>query len=145
MTDVLMVCEGNLCRSPMAAALLAAALPRVAVHSAGTRALVGRRAPALAVELMDGRGIDLRPHVSSVLTPAQVRGARLILAMTRAQCALIEHAFPFARGRVYRLGEHERLDIVDPYRRGRFTFELAIAQIEQGVQRWLDAIAAVVR
>lgn len=145
MSGVLMVCEGNLCRSPVAAALLAATLPRVAVRSAGTHALEGHCAPALAVELMDDRGIDLRAHASSALTSAQVRGAQLILAMTRAQCRSIEQAFPFARGRVFRLGEHERVDIVDPYRRGRFTFELAIAQIEQGVQRWRDAIAGLVR
>jgi protein-tyrosine phosphatase len=92
---------------------------------------------------MDGRGIDMRAHVSTALTSAQVRGAQLILAMTRTQCRMIETAFPFARGRVYRLGEHDQLDIVDPYRRGRFTFEMAVAQIEQGVQRWLGAIAGL--
>jgi protein-tyrosine phosphatase len=145
MTGVLMVCEGNVCRSPVAAALLTQALPQVAVRSAGTRALVGHGAAPLAVELMDERGIDLRPHVSMLLTSAQVSGAQLILAMTRAQCKLIECAFPFARGRVYRLAEHEKLDIVDPYQRGRFTFEIAVAQIEQGVQRWLGAIAGLQR
>ncbi|NYH14680.1 low molecular weight protein-tyrosine-phosphatase [Paraburkholderia bryophila] len=143
MTGVLMVCEGNVCRSPMAAALLTKALPQVPVRSAGTRALAGHRAAPLAVELMDVQGIDLRPHVATALTSAQVRGAPLILAMTRAQCGLIERVFPFARGKVYRLGEHDQLDVVDPYRRGRFTFEMAVAQIEQGVQRWLGAIAGL--
>ncbi|MGA7779084.1 MAG: low molecular weight phosphotyrosine protein phosphatase, partial [Paraburkholderia sp.] len=114
-------------------------------RSAGTRALVGHGAAPLAVELMDGLGIDLRPHVATALTSAHLRGAQLILAMTRAQCRLIESAFPFARGRVYRLGEHEQLDIVDPYQRGRFTFEIAVAQIEHGVQRWLGAIAGLQR
>lgn len=39
--SILIVCEGNLCRSPMAAALFAAALPGRAVTSAGLNALVG--------------------------------------------------------------------------------------------------------
>ncbi|WP_144148424.1 low molecular weight phosphotyrosine protein phosphatase [Paraburkholderia sp. BCC1884] len=143
MSGVLMVCEGNVCRSPMAAAMLAQALPQIAAQSAGTRALAGHGAAPLAVSLMDGRGIDLRGHRSTALTSTQVRAAQLILAMTRAQCRSIESAFPFARGRVYRLGEHQQIDIVDPYRRGRFTFEIAAAQIEQGVQRWLGAIAGL--
>ncbi|PQV49950.1 low molecular weight protein-tyrosine-phosphatase [Paraburkholderia sp. BL21I4N1] len=143
MSGVLMVCEGNVCRSPMAAALLNKALPQIPARSAGTRALAGRRAAPFAVALMDERGLDLRPHVAAPLTSAQVRSAQLILAMTRAQCGTIERVFPFARGKVYRLGEHDRLDIVDPYQRGRFTFEMAVAQIEQGVRRWLDAIAGL--
>ncbi|RDJ99577.1 low molecular weight phosphotyrosine protein phosphatase [Paraburkholderia lacunae] len=138
-----MVCEGNICRSPVAAALLAKALPQVAARSAGTRALVGYGADPLAVELMDARGVDLRPHVSTALSAAQVHGAQLILTMTRAQRALIERAYPFARGKVYRIREHDQLDVVDPYQRGRFIFELALTQIEQGVQRWLGAIAGL--
>lgn len=141
MTRVLMVCEGNVCRSPVAAALLTNASPRVYAISAGTHALVGRGAAPLAVELMAARGIDLRPHVSTVLTEELVRRAQLILTMTKAQRRLVESAFPFARGRAYRIGEHEKLDVVDPYKRGRFTFETAMAQIEQGIADWLPVIA----
>nr|WP_308706146.1 hypothetical protein [Paraburkholderia sp. BL25I1N1] len=44
MTGVLMVCEGNVCRSPVARAILERALPAVSVSSAGTRAsLAGTR------------------------------------------------------------------------------------------------------
>lgn len=167
--SVLMVCEGNICRSPMAAALLTKALSgdggggvgvgvgigvdhplaapaccsRLTVHSAGTRARHGCRSDDLATALMAERGVDLRAHSSRALSAAQVSDAQLILTMTRAQRTLIEARYPSARGKVYRLGEHDRLDVVDPYRRGRFIFELAVAQIEQGVSRWLSAIASL--
>ena len=41
MNSILVICEGNICRSPMAQGLLAAALPNAQVHSAGLGALVG--------------------------------------------------------------------------------------------------------
>ncbi|MEA3126611.1 MAG: low molecular weight protein-tyrosine phosphatase [Caballeronia sp.] len=138
---VLMVCEGNICRSPMAAALLARDMPEVEVTSVGTHALVGHGANAVAVQLMDERGLNIRAHVAVLLTAEHVRNAQLVLTMTRAQCELIETNHPYARGKIYRLGEHDNLDVVDPYQRGSFIFELAVAQIEQGVSRWLDTIA----
>jgi len=136
-----MVCEGNICRSPIAAALLARDMPHVSVASAGTRALVGRAADPVAVQLMDDRGLDLRNHVATLLTPAHLRSADLVLTMTLAQRELIETNYPYARGKTYRLGDHDDLDVVDPYQRGPFIFELAMTQIEQGVSRWLDTIA----
>jgi protein-tyrosine phosphatase len=137
---VLMVCEGNICRSPIATALLARDMPLLNVSSAGTRALVGQCANAMAVQLMDDRGLDIRTHVATLLTQAHVRQAQLILTMTRAQSGLIEMNYPHAKGKVYRLGEHDDQDVVDPYRRDAFIFELAMAQIEQGVSRWLEPI-----
>lgn len=138
---ILVVCEGNICRSPMAQALLAQRLPDVEVISAGTHALVGYGADPLATQLMSERGIDMDQHVATALEFAHVSAAQLILTMTRTQRELIEAKFPFARGKVYRLGEHDQLDVVDPYRRNRFIFEIATAQIEQGVSHWVGIIA----
>ena len=140
-SHVLMVCEGNICRSPIAAALLSHDLPRLNVTSAGTHALVGQGADPIALQLMDDRGLDIRTHIATLLTEAHVRSAQLILTMTRVQRGLIEANYPHARGKVHRLGEHDGVDIVDPYRRGLFIFELAMSQIEQGVSRWLEPIA----
>ncbi|WP_243830252.1 low molecular weight phosphotyrosine protein phosphatase [Caballeronia sp. SBC1] len=116
-------------------------MPHIGVTSAGTRALVGRGADPVAVQLMGDRGLDISNHVSTLLTPSHVRNANLVLTMTRAQRELIETNYPYARGKTYRLGDHDDLDVVDPYQRGPFIFELAVTQIEQGVSRWLDTIA----
>jgi protein-tyrosine phosphatase len=137
--NLLIICEGNICRSPIARALFARELPRATVVSAGTGALLGHGADPVAVELMDVRGIDLRGHSAMALNLQVVREAQLVLTMTQAQREYIETAYPFARGRVYRLCDD--VDVVDPYRQDRATFDTSVAQIERGVSRWLDVIS----
>lgn len=139
-SEILIVCEGNICRSPMAQGLLAHALPGVEVISAGLSALVGERADSLACSLMAERGIDIGAHVGRQLELDHVRSAQIVLAMTRAQCKRIEIAHPFAIGKVYRLGHKEQIDVVDPYRLGRDAFEACLSQIECGLEHWLELI-----
>ncbi|OAJ53137.1 protein tyrosine phosphatase [Paraburkholderia ginsengiterrae] len=141
MTGILMVCEGNICRSPVARAFLEHALPSVLVSSAGTRALVGRHADPLAIQLAQERGMNISQHIARALSEEHVRAADVVLTMTASQRDQILSRFPSARGKVFRLGEHEQLDIVDPYRRHRVVFELAFAQIEHCIAQWRDDIA----
>lgn len=137
---ILVVCEGNICRSPMAEGLLARRLPNVKVISAGCGALVGKPADPIAVELMSERSIDIKRHIAMSLSLDNVRKAQLILTMTLDQKATIERRYRFARGRVYRLAEHEGLDVIDPYRLDREAFKISLAQIERGTERWVEAI-----
>jgi protein-tyrosine phosphatase len=139
-SEILIVCEGNICRSPMAQGLLANALPGVDVRSAGLNALVGQRADPVACDLMAARGIDIGAHVGRQLELDHVRSAQIVFAMTRAQCRCIEIAHPFAIGKVYRLGHKEQIDVVDPYRLGRDAFEACLTQIECGLEHWLEMI-----
>ncbi|CAB3777114.1 Low molecular weight protein-tyrosine-phosphatase Ptp [Paraburkholderia ultramafica] len=143
MSGVLMVCEGNICRSPVARAFLRRELPHLEVNSAGTRALVGERADPLVMQLATARGLDLSDHVATALTYEHVRAAELILGMTQAQRDLILATYPFARGKVFRLGEHDQVDIVDPYQRHHAAFELAFAQIESGISNWLNVMTTL--
>lgn len=136
--NLIVVCEGNICRSPMAQALLARELPSARVGSAGCSALAGRRADPLAVELMAERGIDLGDHIAIDLNLQHMRSADLILTMTESQRRRIEAGYPFSKGRVFRIGEFEKIDVIDPYRRGRSVFELALNQIEKSMKRWVD-------
>lgn len=140
---VLVVCEGNICRSPLACAMLAQALPDIGFSSAGTHALVGEGADPLVLEMARERGVQLEKHVATALTDEQVRAADLILTMTKVQRKQIEQAWPYARGKVYRLNENDGVDVVDPYQRHRVAFELAFAQIEHGVAHWSDVLAGL--
>lgn len=66
---VWMVCKGNICRSPFAAALAARLWPDVTVRSAGTYPVAGRPVPREGVAAAQvGWGLDLAHHRSSVLT-----------------------------------------------------------------------------
>jgi protein-tyrosine phosphatase len=82
---VLMVCTGNTCRSPMAAAALELALgmerDRLDVQSAGTSAHPGQPATPLAIDLCRAAGVDLTAHRSRRISPALLAQADLILVM----------------------------------------------------------------
>lgn len=85
--NLLFVCTGNTCRSPMAAALAAAAVERrgwshVEVRSAGTSAGAGSPATHAAVTVAAEQGIDLSAHRSQVLTSELVEWADAIVAMS---------------------------------------------------------------
>ena len=105
---ILVLCTGNVCRSPMAAALLARALAvrdvNLLVRSAGT--LPGGY-PALAdtVAAMAERGLDISRHVSRAAEPADLSGAALVLGMAREN---VRHAVvlePAAWPRAFTLKE----------------------------------------
>jgi protein-tyrosine phosphatase len=138
--SILIVCEGNVCRSPMAMGLFARQLEGAQITSAGTGALVGEGADPMAIELMAESGIDLRAHVATAVDPRIIRAADLVLTANTAQKQSIERAFPFARGRIFRLREHANRDVSDPYKRDRKAFEAALSEIDDGMRRWLDII-----
>lgn len=88
MLDILTVCTGNICRSPLAAQLLATRLADlgITVSSAGTRARGGTPMTPEAQALAADRGIPSSlsaEHAARYLTPAHVAAADLVLAMTR--------------------------------------------------------------
>lgn len=142
---IIVVCVGNICRSPMAEAVLRNALSgqeEIIVESAGLGALVGHPASDYAVELMDERGIDISSHRAKQLTPELVSKADLILVMESGHRRVIDENDVTARGKVYRLGEWQDKDIDDPYRQEKTAFIEALADIEKGVASWVERLRA---
>jgi protein-tyrosine phosphatase len=133
---ILMVCAGNICRSPMAEGILKGMLPDRTVTSAGMSAVIGHAADPHAIELMRIRGIDISAHRGQQLARWHCLGADMILTMERGQKAMIEQWLPLVRGRVFRVGEFFDVDIADPYRQGRRGFERALESIEVGLGAW---------
>ena len=142
---IIVVCVGNICRSPMAEALLRNALrgqEEITVESAGLGALVGHPASDYAVELMDERGIDISSHRAQQLTPDLVSKADLILVMESGHRKVIDDNDITARGKVHRLGEWQDKDIDDPYRQEKTAFIEALADIESGIASWVEKLTA---
>ncbi|VWX56472.1 protein-tyrosine phosphatase [Burkholderiales bacterium 8X] len=138
-----MVCIGNICRSPMAQGLLAAASPELQVQSAGLQALIGQRADPIACELMEARGVSIAAHRAQQINLDLCQRADLILVMDREQRRVIQERYMFASGKVFRLCEFSDQDVPDPYRAGRSSFERSLSLIETGAQQWVKRISRV--
>jgi protein-tyrosine phosphatase len=101
--SVLVVCTANICRSPLAAALLADALPGADVSSAGVRAVVDApMCPVSATALPDAPRAE---HHARQLTPELVAGADLVLTMEREQRSAAVRLAPGSQSKVFTLRE----------------------------------------
>lgn len=140
---ILVVCVGNICRSPMAAALLRrelASRERVRVSSAGIAALSDRPADPIAQELMSEKDIDISAHRARQLTSRLLQVADLVLVMESDQRNEVMRMEPSSRGKVFCLGHWTSSDIPDPYKQPREAFEEALRLIEQGISEWLPRL-----
>lgn len=138
--SILVVCVGNICRSPMGEYLLkhhtAEAGASIAVSSAGLGALVGKGADPYAVEVMAEHGLDITPHRARQLDSELVRGHELVLVMEHWQQREVERLYPYSRGRVHLLGKWSDTEIADPYRKPKESFIEAYEKIEKACQEW---------
>jgi protein-tyrosine phosphatase len=143
---VIVICTGNICRSPMGAAVLQEALRQaqapVIVTSAGLGAMGGQKADPIAIKLMAERGLDINDHNGAQFTSSDGFENDLILVMETEQRYLIENGWPLLQGRVYRFGQWGNFEIDDPYQRGEEAFRKALKMIDAGVVRWLEQITA---
>lgn len=134
--NILVVCVGNICRSPMAEALLKQACLDKTIFSAGLEGLVGYPADPMAIECMHEIGVDISTHVAQRLDSALMIRADIVLAMTTQQVKEIEKRWGFARGKVFRLCHWSDKNISDPYKKGKSEFVLAKDLVQEGVRDW---------
>jgi protein-tyrosine phosphatase len=116
--SVLVVCVGNICRSPLGERLLAQALPHVRVASAGLGAVVGAAADPDATAAAAEISVSLDGHVARQLTEEIGRDHDLILVMEPGHRAEVGRRFPQLSGRTM-LFDHwtGAQGIADPFRK----------------------------
>lgn len=153
MTKVLMVCMGNICRSPMAEGMLrkavqAAGLTQaIQIDSAGTHSYhVGDPPDPRAQQAARQRGADISDLRGRKVADADFAEFDYILVMDGDNHRrLIERAPSQHHGKIRRLlafsRKYPNLDVVDPYYGGAQGFEENLDMIEDAVQGLLRDIA----
>jgi glycine hydroxymethyltransferase len=130
--NVLFVCTGNICRSPIAEGLfrrLTGNRKDIEVASAGVHAVRGQPPSLYAVEVCAAEGTDISALRSQPLTGALVDQATHIFAMTGAHLETIQTLFPQSAEKTFLLREFEEpgttvwRDLPDPIGLGREVYE----------------------
>lgn len=138
--SILVVCVGNICRSPMAEYLLKQGYPQLMIDSAGISGLSGHPADDKAQLCMQHLGIDISGHIAKKLNAEHLKKADLILVMSKNQQAYIEQTWPFAKGKVFRLGHWQNKNVPDPYQHDQAFFDETCQLIQQCVTDWKNYI-----
>jgi protein-tyrosine-phosphatase len=149
--NLLFVCTGNTCRSPMAAAIAEREKRRrgwhhVAIRSAGTGAMDGAPASAETVAVLREQGIETADHFSEMLSGEHIRWADLILVMS------LSHMYA-----VNDLGGGEKVALItdflegdeigsgveDPFGSGLEAYRRAFVQLEQAVMGLMSRLEPI--
>lgn len=142
MKNILFVCTGNICRSPIAEGLFRRLIGNrkdIEVASAGVHAVTGQSPSAHAIEVCAQEGVDIRGQRSQPLTAALIQRATHIFAMTGAHVEAIQMLFPNAAEKIFLLREFERAgetswrDVPDPIGLGRDVYTTCAETIKNAL------------
>ncbi|MBM7662450.1 protein-tyrosine phosphatase [Bacillus mesophilus] len=115
--NLLFVCTGNTCRSPMAEAIAKHLSNDIHIKSAGVYAVEGSAASIHTVEALSEQGVPIN-HSSQGLTKNLVDWATYIFTMTQSHKDMIVRQYPESLPKIYTIKEfaqNSQSDVMDPY------------------------------
>ncbi|TNV21253.1 protein tyrosine phosphatase [Buttiauxella sp. B2] len=139
--SILIVCIGNICRSPTGERLMRASLPGKKIDSAGLGALVGEGANPMAAEVAAEHGVCLDGHCAQAFSSSLAMQYDLILVMENSHLERIKKSYPEVSGKTMLFGHWQnQLEIGDPYKKSREMYQLVYTQLAQSTARWVLAL-----
>jgi protein-tyrosine phosphatase len=138
--SILVVCAGNICRSPTGEYLLKDKLADgdITVSSAGLTALVGKGAEVTASSIALTNNIDMSEHKGRQLSTSLIAENDLILVMEEHHLSDLLSQYPQARGKTFLLGKWiDDKEVPDPYRKSQEAFEHVYQLIDQACSAWV--------
>jgi len=135
---VLVICSGNICRSPFAANVLKRAAPKKDVRSAGTLLQADRMSPEEAIEAAAASQVDLSTHRSRIVTCDDMKSSDLIVIFDRINWRAVRSICPAIMSRVAYLGAADPsapLEVQDPFGRGLDEFRSCYRRLQNLVER----------
>ncbi len=140
-SSVLVVCIGNICRSPLGERLLKTNLPGLTISSAGLGAMVGHRADETAATAAAEISVSLDGHVARQLTAEIGSAHELILVMEPHQKAELSRRFPQLSGRTMLFDQWAGAKgIADPYRHPIEFHRTVRDQIVGAAEGWIKRL-----
>jgi len=141
--SVLVVCVGNICRSPTGERMLAKSCPSLRVESAGIAALEGHAADKTMSEVAQNHGLSLEGHIARQFSAEIAAEFDLILALEKGHIRVITEMAPSVSGKTMLLGQWlAAQEIADPYRRSLDFYELVYGQITEACAAWAGKLGA---
>lgn len=139
--SILVICTGNICRSPIAERILKSSLKNMKIDSAGIQALIDHPADESAIHIAERYDLSLDNHKGKQFTSKLARDYDLILVMERFHLEKISRIAPEIRGKTMLLGHWlDGREIPDPYRKSEEAFDSVFKMIEQSCKLWADKL-----
>ena len=137
---ILVICVGNICRSPIAEALLSEKLSNIQVSSAGLATemsgLTGAQADRLALETAKKNNLDISRHRARQLTRDMTALFDLILVMEPEHIEQVSKIAPESRHKVLLMGQWGEGTIPDPYKKSEDTFSRTFQKLLKASESW---------
>jgi protein-tyrosine phosphatase len=137
---ILVLCVGNICRSPTAEYILKQHIKNqgITVSSAGLAALQGKPVDETAQKIALEHGVDMSPHIAQQVNSKIIYENDVILVMQQGHLEDLYARYPEVRGKVFLLGKWiDNAEISDPYRKSDEAFIHVYNLIERACHAWL--------
>ncbi|MDC5705007.1 low molecular weight phosphotyrosine protein phosphatase [Vibrio europaeus] len=138
---ILVVCSGNICRSPLAKELFAQALPNIEFDSAGVlvdkTGLKGKPAVGHSQTLAERKGLTLSEHKAKQVTPDLVEWSDLILVMSHDHIDLVSELNLGTRAKTLLIGQWIGVgEVDDPLGKDIEEFEHCYRTLARAIESW---------